>query len=108
MWFHSLLNSLKSRSPPIGRRSSSRPTSRLQVEALEDRSVPAAFSDPVGDFLPTYTGPQLPGMDLVAHDALLVGDRVVFSGKMAASVAATQEIGGLCLVRPGRRPGATP
>ena len=47
--------------PAIGRRwpaISSRPTSRLQVEALEDRSVPAVISDPVGDFLPTYTGPH--------------------------------------------------
>src|SRR5206468_1609827 len=55
MWFRSLLNPLKSRLSAAGvRRSSRRPTSRLQVEALEDRSVPAAISDPVGDFLPTY------------------------------------------------------
>jgi hypothetical protein len=100
MWFHSLLNSLKSRPPATGvRRSSSRPTSRLQVEALEDRSVPAAFSDPVGDFLPTYTGPQLPGMDVVAHEVVVLEDqgRVIFSGRMDGPIAPTQAIGGLYL-----------
>src|SRR5687768_13371951 len=100
MWFHSLLKSPKSRPPATGRRrSSSRPTSRLRLEALEDRSVPAAFTDPVGDFLPTYTGPQLPGMDVVAHEVVVLEDegRVVFYGKMAGSVAATQGIGGLYL-----------
>jgi hypothetical protein len=39
----------------------------LHVEALEDRSVPALITDPVGDFLPGYTGPQLPGLDVTAH-----------------------------------------
>jgi hypothetical protein len=101
MWFHSLLNSLKSRPPATGgRRSSSRPTSRLQVEALEDRSVPAAFSDPVGDFLPTYTGPQDPGLDVVAHEVVFLEDqnRLVFFGRMAGPIAPTQAIGGLYLI----------
>ena len=76
MWFRSLLQSLKPRPSAAGvRRSSSRPTRRLQVEALEDRSVPAAISDPVGDFLLTYTGPQLPGMDVVAHEVVVLEDR---------------------------------
>jgi hypothetical protein len=71
----------------------------LHVEALEDRSVPAAISDPVGDFLPTYTGPQLPGMDVVAHEVVVLEDqgRVIFSGRMAGPVADMQAIGGLYL-----------
>jgi hypothetical protein len=100
MWFHSLLNSLKSLSSVAGgRRSCSRSTSRLRVEALEDRAVPAAISDPVGDFLPTYTGPQLPGMDVVAHEVVVLEDqgRVIFSGRMAGPIAPTQAIGGLYL-----------
>ena len=99
MWFRSLIKSLKSR-PAVtgGRRSSSRPTS-LQVEALEERAVPAVILDPVGDFLPTYTGPQQPGMDVVAHEVVVLEDegRVIFSGQMAGPIADTQAIGGLYL-----------
>jgi hypothetical protein len=71
----------------------------LQIEALEDRSVPAAIADPVGDFLPTYTGAQLPGMDVVAHEVVVLEDqdRVIFSARMAGPVAPTQDIGGLYL-----------
>ena len=58
------------------------------------------ISDPVGDFLPTYTGPQDPGLDVVAHEVVLLEDqgRVVFSGQMAGPIAATQAIGGLYLI----------
>lgn len=100
MWFHSLLNSPKSRPPATRvRRPSGRPTGRLQVEALEDRSVPAIIADPVGDILPSYTGGVLPGMDVVAHEVVLLEeqDRVVFYGKMAGSVADTQSVGALYL-----------
>jgi hypothetical protein len=98
MLFRSLLNSRKSRSSVAGvRRSSRRPTSRLQVEALDDRAVPAAIADPVGDFLPTYTGVQDPGLDVVAHEVVLLEDRMVFSGQMAGSVGPTQAVGGLYL-----------
>ena len=100
MWFHSLLNSLQSRPVAIGgRRSSRRPTSQLQVEALEDRSVPAAFTDPVGDFLPSYTGPQDPGMDVVAHEVVFLEDqdRLVFYGRMAGPIAPTQAFPGIYL-----------
>jgi hypothetical protein len=71
MWFNSLLKSLKRQSHAVtGRRSSRRPT----VEALEDRAVPAVISDPVGDFLPGYTGPQDPGLDVVSHEAVFLED----------------------------------
>jgi hypothetical protein len=87
MWFRSLLKPLKSK-PSIR---------RLQVESLEDRSVPAVISDPVGDFLPSYTGARAPGLDVVAHEVVVLEDRIVFYGKMAGSVADTQSVGGLYL-----------
>jgi methionine-rich copper-binding protein CopC len=76
------------------------PRIRLQVEALEDRSVPALIADPVGDFLPTYTGVPAPGLDVVAHEVALIEeqDRMVFYGKMAGSVADTQSVGGVYLI----------
>jgi hypothetical protein len=79
----------------------------LQVDALEDRAVPAAISDPVGDFLPTYTGPQDPGLDVVTHEAVVLEDqgRVVFSGTMAGSIAATQTIGGVYVIGVNRGQG---
>jgi hypothetical protein len=72
----------------------------LLVEALEDRAVPAAISDPVGDFLPTYTGRQDPGLDVMAHEVVYLEDqgRMVFSGTMAGPIAPTQALGGLYLI----------
>jgi hypothetical protein len=101
MWFHALRNALKSR-PSVGgrRRHAGASTGRLRVEALEDRSVPSAdlIADPVGDFLPTYTGPHDPGLDVVAHQTLLVGDRLIFFGRMDGPIAPTQAIGGLYII----------
>lgn len=73
---------------------------RLNVEALEGRDVPSAYleTDPAGDFLPGYTGPQDPGLDVVSYEAVLVGDRVVFAGEMAGDIAATGPIGGLYII----------
>jgi hypothetical protein len=70
------------------------------MEPLEAREVPAAISDPVGDFLPTYTGVQAPGLDVVAHEVVLIEeqDRMVFYGKMAGSIAETQDVGGVYLI----------
>lgn len=72
---------------------------KLVVEALESREVPALIADPVGDVLPTYTGGVLPGMDVVAHEVVLLEEqnRVVFHGKMAGPVAVTQSVGALYL-----------
>jgi len=54
--------------------------------------------DPVGDFLPTYTGPKDPGLDVVAHEVALQGDSVIFYGRMAGPIAPTQAIGGLYII----------
>jgi hypothetical protein len=100
MWFRSLLDSFKSRpSATGGRRALSRPSVRLRLEALEDRAVPALISDPVGDILPTYTGVQDPGLDVVAHEVVYLEDQaqLVFFGRMAGPVAPTQAVGGLYL-----------
>jgi PEP-CTERM motif len=58
----------------------------------------ALIVDPLGDFLPTYTGPQDPGLDVLAHEVTLVGDRMNFFGRMAGPIAPTQTIGGLYLI----------
>src|SRR5262245_7621242 len=100
MWFRSLLDSFQSRpSATGGRRALSRPTSRLRVETLEDRAVPAIISDPTGDILPTYTGVQDPGLDVVAHEVVYLEDQaqLVFFGRMTGPVAPTQAVGGLYL-----------
>jgi hypothetical protein len=76
------------------------PLSRLRVEALEDRSVPAAIADAPGDFLATYTGVHDPGLDVVAHEAVYLVEqgRVVFYGKMAGSVADTAVNNGVYVI----------
>ena len=56
------------------------------------------FSDPRGDLLTTYTGAALPGLDVLAHQVTVVGDRVVFFGRMAGPIAPTQDVGGLFLI----------
>ena len=61
------------------------------------RRAGGLIADPTGDILPTYTGVQLPGMDVVAHEVRLMGDRLEFFGRMAGPIAPTQDIGGLYL-----------
>jgi hypothetical protein len=79
-------------------------TERLRLEPLEDRCVPSGASgwiaDPVGDFLPDYSGSQDPGLDVIAHRVMVTPQRVLFSGKMAGPIAPTQapEIGGLYII----------
>jgi hypothetical protein len=55
-------------------------------------------TDPAGDVLPGYTGPHDPGLDVLSYEAVLVGDRIVFSGEMAGPIAPTQSIGGLYII----------
>lgn len=57
----------------------------------------AEIYDAVGDFLTTYTGEQFPGLDVVAHEVIIQGDRLIFFGRMDGSIADTQAIGGLYL-----------
>ena len=67
---------------------------------LVGQSAPAPAAlilDPVGDFLPTYTGAQDPGLDVAAHEVRVLDDRVIFFGRMAGPIAPTQAIGGLYL-----------
>src|SRR5215510_7359588 len=68
---------------------------------LADPNCPVwatTITDPLGDFLPTYTGPQDAGLDVLTHEVTLVGDRLNFFGKMAGLIAPTQSIGGLYLI----------
>ena len=58
----------------------------------------ALISDPPGDFLPTYTGAHDAGLDVLAHEVTLVGDRLNFFGRMAGPIAPTQAVGGLYLI----------
>jgi hypothetical protein len=100
MYLKFLCDYLKSRPANAGgRRPSSRYAARPRVEALEGRAVPAVIADPAGDLLSTYTGKQDPGLDVVAHEVDYLEDqeRMVFSGRMAGSVAATQAVSGLYL-----------
>ena len=75
----------------------------LQTDLAEDVVFTPAvrattFSDPQGDYLPTYTGEALPGLDVLAHQVTVAGDRVVFFGRMAGPIAPTQAVGGLFLI----------
>jgi hypothetical protein len=57
----------------------------------------ALIVDPTGDFLPTYTGPQNAGLDVIADEVSFTADRLNFFGRMAGPVAPTQAIGGVYL-----------
>jgi hypothetical protein len=56
------------------------------------------IADPIGDFLPTYTGALDPGLDVVAHEVTLLDDHLIFFGRMAGPIAPTQAIGGVYLI----------
>jgi hypothetical protein len=103
MLVRTLFTLLKSRSRRAPDTRARRPLpARPRLEALEDRFVPCGASgwiaDPVGDFLPTYTGPQDPGLDVTAHRVLVLPQRVLFAGKMVGPIAPTQAIGGLYII----------
>lgn len=70
----------------------------MTVLGLAGPSFAEEIPDAVGDFLPGYTGPHDPGLDVVAHGATLLGDRVIFYGRMAGPIAPTQAIGGLYII----------
>jgi len=89
------------------------PKPHLVVRGREDRPVPSAYleADPVGDFLPTYTGPRDPGLDVVSYEAVIAGDDVVFAGEMAGPIAPTPAVNGLYIIGVDRgrgTPGSPP
>jgi hypothetical protein len=102
MFLPTFFDFLKPRSRRAPNRRARRPlTTRPRFEALEDRSVPSGsgwIADPVVDFLPTYTGPQDPGLDVTKHRVMVTQQRVIFVGKMAGPIAPTQAIGGIFVI----------
>ena len=70
----------------------------LAVLGLAGPVFAGEIPDALGDFLPTYTGPHDPGLDVVAHAVTLVGDRLIFFSRMDGPIAPTQAIGGVYLV----------
>ena len=102
MWFRSIPRSLASRA--VRNRLIHRAARRIAVLAAASilAALPAVAGatpilDPTGDFLPTYTGPHDAGLDVVAHQVTLSGNRLTFFGEMAGPIAPTQAIGGLYL-----------
>jgi hypothetical protein len=78
--------------------------SSLAMEAPDDHESALvasprsdAIADAPGDFLSTYTGPHDPGLDVLKHQVTVVGDRVIFYGKMAGRIEPTRDVGGLYL-----------
>jgi len=47
----------------------------------------AAIIDPAGDFLPSYTGPQNPGLDVISADVTLDAGQFVLTATMAGPIA---------------------
>jgi hypothetical protein len=65
------------------------------IAGLSGLAQAVPISDPAGDFLSTYTGPHDAGLDVLAHEVTVTDDQVIFFGRMAGGIAATQTIGGL-------------
>ncbi len=57
--------------------------------ASSARPAGAGVIDPLGDFLPTYTGPRGGDLDVVFADVQLIGGRLVFTGTMAGLIGTT-------------------
>jgi hypothetical protein len=49
----------------------------------------ASISDPAGDFLPTYVGPQGGDLDVLSIDVRLNGPNLVLSARLAANIGTT-------------------
>ncbi len=47
----------------------------------------ATIIDPAGDFLPTYTGPKNPGLDVISANVTLGGGQFVLTATMAGPIA---------------------
>ena len=70
----------------------------LAVLGLAGPVFAGEIPDALGDFLPTYTGPHDPGLDVVAHEVVLREDRLIFFGRMDGPIAPTQAVGGIYLI----------
>jgi hypothetical protein len=46
-------------------------------------------SDPVGDFIPSYTGPHVPDLDVISANVSVLGGNVIVSGTLNGAVGAT-------------------
>ena len=79
------------------RRAGTVPGHEVDPAARPGAAGAAPILDPAGDFLPTYTGPQDPGLDVLAHQVTLSGNRIILYGQMAGPIAPTQTVGGLYL-----------
>jgi hypothetical protein len=77
----------------------------LLLPGVHGAARAAPILDATGDFLPTYTGPHDAGLDAVAHEVTLAGDRLNFYGQMAGPIAPTQAIGGVYLIGVNRGSG---
>jgi PEP-CTERM motif len=51
----------------------------------------AVVLDPVGDFLPTYTGPHGGDLDVVSTNVSLIGTNLVFSATLNANIGTTAQ-----------------
>jgi hypothetical protein len=56
---------------------------------LQGSAMAASISDPVGDFLTTYTGPQGADLDVVSSEVTLNGSQFFFSATLAGAVGTT-------------------
>jgi len=77
----------------------------LLLAGFQGAARAAVIADAPGDFLSTYTGPHDAGLDVVAHEVTLVGDRLNFFARMDGPIAPTQAIGGVYLIGLNRGPG---
>ncbi|MCW5937109.1 MAG: PEP-CTERM sorting domain-containing protein [Fimbriimonadaceae bacterium] len=50
----------------------------------------SAITDPVGDFIPTYTGPQAGDVDVTSASVQYDGTSFIFHAEMAANIGLTQ------------------
>jgi hypothetical protein len=64
-------------------------TALVATLLLQGGVMAASISDPVGDFLPTYTGPQGADLDVVSSEVTLNGNQLFFSATLAGQVGTT-------------------
>ena len=77
----------------------------LMLAGMQGAARAALISDAADDFLSTYTGPHDAGLDVVAHEVTLAGDRLNFYSQMAGPISPTQAIGGVYLIGVNRGSG---